>query len=167
MGFVILAVGLGVLLFGSIGPHILPGFSTGGGIAVDGVGILLVVVGFITSLMGFYRRSAADQAFVRTGLQGTKVVLDGGALVLPGLHRVLEINLKTMKLGVNPRGQTALITRDNLRANVLAQFYIRVQPDHEHVLNAARSLGDSSVNAEAVEGLVSEKLVSALRAIAS
>jgi uncharacterized membrane protein YqiK len=80
---------------------------------------------------------------------------------------MLEINLRTMKLGVNPRGQNALITRDNLRANVLAQFYIRVQADEEHILNAARSLGESSVNAEAVEALVSEKLVSALRAIAS
>ncbi|MBV9850289.1 MAG: hypothetical protein JO250_11490, partial [Armatimonadetes bacterium] len=37
----------------------------------------------------------------------------------------------------------------------------------EHILNAARSLGNNSVNAENVESLVSEKLVSALRAIAS
>src|SRR5205085_2163435 len=74
---------------------------------------------------------------------------------------------QTMKLGVNPRGRNALITKDNLRADVLAQFYIKVQPDEEHILTAARSLGENSVNAEAVEALVSEKLVSALRAIAS
>jgi flotillin len=104
---------------------------------------------------------------VRTGLGGKKVVLDGGTMIMPYFHRVVEINLKTMKLGVNPRGPNALITHDNLRANVLAQFYIRVQADTEHILNAARSLGESSVNAEAVEALVSEKLVSALRAIAS
>ena len=42
-----------------------------------------------------------------------------------------------------------------------------MQADREHILNAARSLGDNSVNAENVESLVSEKLVSALRAIAS
>ena len=51
---------------------------------------------------------------------------------------------------------------------MLAQFYIRVQADTEHILNAARSLGENSVNAaETVEALVSEKMVSALRAIAS
>ena len=72
-----------------------------------------------------------------------------------------------MKLGVNPRGPNALITHDNLRSDILAQFYIRVQADREHILNAARSLGENSVNAESVESLVSEKLVSALRAIAS
>src|SRR5579885_25725 len=88
-------------------------------------------------------------------------------MVWPFFHNVLEINLRTMKLGVSPRGQNALITRDNLRANVMAQFYIRVQADEEHILNAARSLGENSVNAETVEALVSEKLVSALRAIAS
>jgi uncharacterized membrane protein YqiK len=126
-----------------------------------------MLVGLFLTAMGFYRRTSADVAFVRTGAGGSRVVLDGGLNVWPLIHDVREINLKTMKLGVNPRGANALITHDNLRANVLAQFYIRVQADVEHILNAARSLGQSSVNAEAVEALVSEKLVSALRAIAS
>ena len=130
-------------------------------------GLTFVFVGVGATLMMFYRRTSADQAFVRTGQGGSRVVLDGGIRVYPWRHRILEINLRTMKLGVNPRGQNALITRDNLRANVLAQFYIRVQADEEHILNAARSLGENSVNAETVEALVSEKLVSALRAIAS
>src|SRR5947209_10705890 len=98
---------------------------------------------------------------------GSRVVMDGGKYVLPVFHRVLDVNLQKMKLGVNPRGRSGLITKDNLRADVLAQFYIKVQPDVEHILTAARSLGVNSVNAETVEALVSEKLVSALRAIAS
>ncbi|HEY3329377.1 MAG TPA: SPFH domain-containing protein [Capsulimonadaceae bacterium] len=131
-------------------------------------GLALALVGLVVAVwQAWYRRTSADQAFVRTGKGGSRVVLDGGTLVVPMFHRVIEINLKTMKLGVNPRGANALITRDNLRANVLAQFYIRVAADEEHILNAARSLGENSVNAEAVEALVSEKLVSALRAIAS
>lgn len=162
MGFAVVLLGLGLIIVGMLG--ILPGAS---GPLVSVSGLLVTIVGAVLTAMGFYRRTSADQAFVRTGLGKSRVVLDGGTMVIPGLHRVLEINLKTMKLGVNPRGQNALITRDNLRANVLAQFYIRVQADEEHILNAARSLGDSSVNAEAVEALVSEKLVSALRAIAS
>jgi uncharacterized membrane protein YqiK len=130
-------------------------------------GFLVTVLGLVLVVMSFYRRTSADMAFVRTGAQGKKVILDGGCVVLPFFHKILEINLKTMKLGVNPRGANALITRDNLRANVLAQFYIRVQADTDHILNAARSLGENSVHEEAVEQLVSEKLTSALRAIAS
>lgn len=162
MGFGVIVLGLVLIVVGMLG--ILPG-ATGPLVSVGG--LVVTIVGAVLTAMSFYRRTSADQAFVRTGLGKSRVVLDGGTMVIPGLHRVLEINLKTMKLGVNPRGQNALITRDNLRANVLAQFYIRVQADEEHILNAARSLGDSSVNAEAVEALVSEKLVSALRAIAS
>ena len=166
MGPFVLLVGLGMIGVGMLGPafNIVP---TAAGWVIAGFGFIVTILGIVMALMGLYRRTSADQAFVRTGSGGKKVILDGGALVVPFLHRVIDINLKTMKLGVNPRGANALITKDNLRANVLAQFYIRVQADTEHILNAARSLGENSVNEDAVEMLVSEKLTSALRAIAS
>lgn len=167
MGFFVIFVGLALVVFACISGLLHLHLAVLASLFIGLVGIALVIAGLIMTVMSFYRRASADQAFVRTGLGGSKVVLDAGTYVIPFFHRVLEINLKTMKLGVNPRGANALITHDNLRANVLAQFYIRVQADQEHILNAARSLGDSSVNAEAVEALVSEKLVSALRAIAS
>jgi uncharacterized membrane protein YqiK len=122
---------------------------------------------FTLAITQLYRKTSADQAFVRTGMGGSKVVMDGGTYVLPIIHKIVEVNLRTMKLAVNPSGRSALITRDNLRSNVLAQFYIRVQADHAHILNAARSLGENSVNEKTVEELVNEKLISALRAIAS
>lgn len=135
---------------------------------MSAVGAVVFLIGLFGSLYGsLYRKASADQAFVMTGSGGSRVVLDSGALVIPIFHKITEVNLRTMKLGVNPRGANALITKDNLRSNILAQFYIRVQADREHILNAARSLGENSVNAESVEALVSEKLVSALRAIAS
>jgi uncharacterized membrane protein YqiK len=155
------------MAFGLLGHAFGLPFSVVSSAVIFVAGFVMTLVGTGVTMMTFYRRTSADVAFVRTGAGGSKVVLDGGIRVYPWLHRVLEINLRTMKLGVNPRGQNALITKDNLRANVLAQFYIRVQADEEHILNAARSLGENSVNAETVEALVSEKLVSALRAIAS
>jgi uncharacterized membrane protein YqiK len=165
MGFLVTFVGIAMILVGAIGQFF--GIPAPVAVAIGASGVVVAFAGGVMTYISFYKRTAADMAFVRTGRGGNKVVLDGGSMVIPILHRMLEINLRTMKLGVNPRGQNALITRDNLRANVLAQFYIRVQADEEHILNAARSLGESSVNAEAVEALVSEKLVSALRAIAS
>ncbi len=165
MGFLVAFVGVAMILIAAVGKAF--GLPIPVEIGLGSAGVVVSVIGSLMTYMSFYKRTAADMAFVRTGRGGNKVVLDGGSMVIPIFHRMLEINLRTMKLGVNPRGQNALITRDNLRANVLAQFYIRVQADEEHILNAARSLGESSVNAEAVEALVSEKLVSALRAIAS
>ncbi|HZT42698.1 MAG TPA: SPFH domain-containing protein [Chthonomonadaceae bacterium] len=165
--FFVILVGIALMILGMFGAQMgiaLPGATR---FILSIAGAALGLIGLALTYMSFYRRTSADQAFVRTGMGGSRVVLDGGIHVFPFFHNILEINLKTMKLGVNPRGVNALITHDNLRANVLAQFYIRVQADTEHILNAARSLGQSSVNAEAVEALVSEKLVSALRAIAS
>jgi len=159
-----MVLGVGLMVAGLAAP-VFAGLSRW---LVVGMGAVLLLLGaVVTAITSLYRKTSADQAFVRTGMGGSRVVMDAGAMVLPVVHRVLDVNLQTMKLGVNPKGGNALITHDNLRADVLAQFYIRVQADREHILNAARSLGVSSVNAETVEALVSEKLVSALRAIAS
>jgi flotillin len=159
-------MGLGLALM--VAGLLVPGLEGLARWVVVAVGAVLLIFGaIVTMITSLYRKTSADQAFVRTGMGGSRVVMDAGAMVIPVVHRVLEVNLQTMKLGVNPRGRNALITKDNLRADVLAQFYIKVQPDQEHILAAARSLGVNSVNAETVEALVSEKLVSALRAIAS
>ena len=112
----------------------------------------------------FYHRTSANEAFVRTGHGGAKVVLDGGDFIIPLWHRKIPVSLETMKLSVALMGRDhALITKDNLRVNVNAEFYIKVKPDEEGILQAARSLGERSVDEETVEELVKEKLISALR----
>ena len=165
MAIALLLVGVALM----IGPAFLPalGFLTKA--VVSGLGLILFLLGFFGMVItALWRKTSADEAFVITGGSGgSRVILDSGAFVFPIMHNIVPVNLKTMKLGVNPHGANALITHDNLRSDILAQFYIRVQADPEHILNAARSLGTDSVNAENVENLVSEKLVSALRAIAS
>ncbi|HET6384159.1 MAG TPA: SPFH domain-containing protein [Armatimonadota bacterium] len=163
-------MGIGALLLGvalMVASIAAPQLSWIEKLIVGVVGAVIFLLGVALHMFTLYRKATANQAFVRTGLGGARVVMDGAAIVLPMFHRTLEVNLQTMKLGVNPKGRNALITRDNLRADVLAQFYIKVQPDDDHILMASRSLGESSVNAETIEALVSEKLVSALRAIAS
>lgn len=163
MGPILIVAGLALV----IGPMFvdMPSISQ---LIVSVFGVIVALFGaIITLITSVYQKTSADQAFVRTGMGGSKVVMDGGTFVLPVVHRRVDVNLRTMKLAVNPSGRSALITRDNLRSNVLAQFYIRVQADHSHILNAARSLGENSVNEKTVEELVNEKLISALRAIAS
>lgn len=160
--------GAALVIFAAVAPALAPAVGGGERIVFALFGFAFFMGGLsLWAYQTIYRKASADQAFVVTGRGGARVVMDGGAFVVSWFHKVLDVNLQTMKLGVNPRGRNALITKDNLRADVLAQFYIKVQPDDEHILTAARSLGQNSVNAETVEALVSEKLVSALRAIAS
>ena len=51
------------------------------------VGIIfaaLIIIGIIIARL--YRRSSKEISFVRTGFGGEKVILGGGAIVLPVLH---------------------------------------------------------------------------------
>lgn len=129
--------------------------------------ILLMISTFCIMIARFYRKPAANQAYVRTGMGSAKVILDGGSFVIPVVHQIVEVSLETMRLDVKRVGQDALITRDNLRVDIASEFYIRVDASKEAILQAARSLGEKSVNAQAVSDLVYEKLVSALRSVAA
>jgi uncharacterized membrane protein YqiK len=117
--------------------------------------------------LGVYRKAAANEALVRTGAGGAKVALNGGIAVYPFVNQVVPVSLETMKLEVERQGQDALITQDNLRVDVKAEFYIRVNPTTEDIIQAAMSLGTKSNNAREVGALVFEKLVSALRSVAA
>ncbi|HIE52258.1 MAG TPA: hypothetical protein EYP85_10910 [Armatimonadetes bacterium] len=129
--------------------------------------IVLLFTGALAVYSRLYVKPSANEAFVRTGSGGPFVMLDKGALVIPMFHRIVPVSLETMKLDIERAGLDALITKDNLRVDVRGEFYIRVQPNREAILQAARSLGERSVNAQAVGELVFEKLVSALRSVAA
>ena len=138
------------------------------GLPIFGGAVLFIT----TALFVFtrlYRKTSANQAFVPTGGFGRKarVILDCGSVVIPMIHKLVEVSLETMRLDVKRAAADALITKDNLRVDINSEFYIRVQPNPEDILAAARSLGDKSVRADAVKSLVGEKLISALRAVAA
>ncbi len=129
--------------------------------------VLLLLTAVVAMITKLYRKTSANQAFVKTGGRRAKVILDKGDFVIPVLHKLVEVSLETMRLDVKRSATDALITKDNLRVDINSEFYIRVQPSPEDILAAARSLGDKSVRADAVKQLVGEKLISALRAVAA
>lgn len=127
-------------------------------IAIIGIG---VVVGIL------YKRSTRDQAYVRTGLGGKKVVLDGGSVVLPVFHSMAWVNLNTLRLEVRRGEGDALITRDRMRVDIGAEFYVRVRPEADSIALAAQTLGDRTNNADALRQLIEAKFVDALRSVAA
>lgn len=138
----------------------LMGIGIVAGIALVG----LMTVGLIVSRL--YRRSSKELAFVRTGLGGQKVVMDGGAIVLPVFHECVNINMNTLKLEVSRAGADSLITLDRLRVDAVAAFFVRVIPSVEGVANAAQTLGQRTMHPDSLKELVEDKFVDALRAAA-
>lgn len=148
---------------------VIPGLPAGASqYVLCGMGVtILLVVTIIAVITRLYRKTSASMAFVRTGMGGVKVVQDGGTLVIPVVHQVISVSMETMRLNVERRGPHALITKDNLRVDLSAEFYIKVQATSDDILQAARSLGDRNVQPEQVSELVEDKLVSALRTVAA
>jgi len=155
---------LGLLAF--MAPFAIPAFPVPWVLCVV-LGAGLVVLSIIVAFFQLYKKTKANEAFVRTGQGGQKAVVGGGSVVIPILHNTIPISLETMKLEVVRRAQDALITQDNLRVDIAAEFYINVQPDDKAVLQAAKSLGEKGTSGDQVSKLVFEKLVSALRSVAA
>ena len=127
--------------------------------------IALFALGLVFARL--YRRSSKEIAFVRTGLGGEKVVRDGGVLVLPVLHETIPVNMNTLKLEVLRAREAALITRDRMRVDVQAEFYVRVKPDAQAISVAAQTLGRRTMDPAALKELIEGKFVDALRAVAA
>jgi uncharacterized membrane protein YqiK len=138
------------------------------GTIVIAVIVLAVVIAVIVYLLHWlYRRSSKETAFVRTGLGGQKVVINGGAFVLPIVHEVTPVNMNTLRLEVRRGRDSALITRNRMRVDVVAEFYARVKPMPEAVAAAAQALGRRTLEPERLKELVEGKFVDALRSVAA
>jgi uncharacterized membrane protein YqiK len=130
--------------------------------------IAVIVIAIVAWLLHWlYRRSSKETAFVRTGFGGQKVVMNGGALVLPIIHEVIPVNMNTLRLEVRRGRETAIITRDRMRVDVVAEFYVRVQEAASAIASAAQTLGQRTMHPEALGELIEGKFVDALRSVAA
>ncbi|WP_028762324.1 flotillin family protein [Shewanella colwelliana] len=125
----------------------------------------LLVIGLIFAKL--YRRASKETAFVRTGFGGEKIIKDGGAIVLPVLHETIAVNMNTLRIEVEKMQKDALITKDRMRVDVRADFYLRVAPSIEGISMAAQTLGTRTTRVEEVKKLMESKFVDVLRAVAA
>ena len=125
----------------------------------------LLLIGMIFARL--YHRATKETAFVRTGLGGQKVIMDGGAIVLPIFHEIIPVNMNTLKLEVSRREEQSLIALDRMRVDVAAAFFVRVKQLAESVSTAAQTLGRKTMEPTELKNLVEDKFVDALRATAA
>lgn len=126
---------------------------------------LICTIGVVTARL--YKRATKEISYVRTGFGGEKVIMNGGALVFPILHDTIPVNMNTLRLAVSRKDDQALITRDRMRVDVIAEFYVRTQPTVESIANAAQTLGTRTMHPQTLKELVEGKFVDALRAVAA
>lgn len=130
--------------------------------------VLAVAVAIVAAFLHFfYRRSTKELSFVRTGFGGQRVVVNGGAVVLPILHDITVVSMSTLRLEVRRARDQAVITKDRMRVDIHAEFYVRVAPDPEAIAIAAQSLGGRTLRPDGLKELLEGRFIDALRSVAA
>ena len=129
--------------------------------------ILVIAALLILFLNRYYRKATREVALVRTGAGGQSVVLDGGCIALPFLHKVSEVNMKTSRLEIERLGPKSIITSDRLRVDVGAEFYVRVEGSETGVATAAQALAGKTFRSSELADTLEGKLVDAMLAVAA
>lgn len=128
---------------------------------------LLVLAALIVLAAVFYVRATNEVSFVRTGIGGRRVVIDGGSLAIPYFHEISRVNMQTIRMDVTRTGDQALITKDKLRVDVGAEFYASVIPQDDAIARAAQTLGRRTFQPDQLKALIDGMMIDALRAVAA
>jgi flotillin len=128
------------------------------------VALVVVVLIGVWFLNRFYAKSTRETALVRTGSGGRRVLMDGGAIALPILHRIERINMRTARLRIERAGAMALISEDRLRVDVAMEIHVRVEPSEHGIATAAQAFGSKTFREDEMQGLIEGRLVDAIQA---
>jgi len=93
--------------------------------------------------------------------------MDGGTIVIPLLHEVRQVNMKTLRLEVTRNGDAAMITRDRMRVDVGVEFYVSVMANEEGISRAAQTLGERTFHIDQLREMIEGKLIDGLRSVAA
>lgn len=132
-------------------------------LAIPAALLLLALAAFVL----FYRRANKQMSFVRTGMGGEKVILNNGSMVLPLFHNMIKVNMKTIEIPIKRIKDNALITSDNLRVDIIAHYFVRVDTSKNSVALAAQSLGEDTFDIQKVTDMFEERCEAALNAVVS
>lgn len=135
------------------------------GIIIGAILGFFLLIGLI--LARLYKRATREISLVKTGAGGRRVIMDGGAIVIPLLHEISPVNMKTLRLEVRRQGEAALITKDRMRVDVGAEFYVSVQGTEDGISRAAQTLGAKTFDVERLREMIEGKLIDGLRAVAA
>lgn len=126
---------------------------------------LLLFIGLVMARL--YKRATRETSLVKTGAGGRKVIMDGGTIVVPFLHEISKVNMKTLRLEVARVNEQSLITKDRMRVDVGVEFYVSVNATEDGISRAAQTLGDRTFDVGQLREMIEGKLVDGLRAVAA
>ena len=141
---------------------------TKGADIIAGIILVALAIAIIVYLLHWlYRRSSKEVSFVRTGMLGEKVVISGGAFVLPIIHNITQVGMRTLSLNIKRAGDKSLITKDRMRAELVTEFFTKVPPEAKAVSTAAQTIGNRTLDPEHLKEVVAGRFADALGEVAA
>lgn len=132
--------------------------------------LVLLALAAIWGYTRVYVVTPNNEAFVRNGglfAKEKKVILNGGCIVIPGIHQLTRVPLREISIDVVRQGNLAVRTRDYLRANMRVTFYVCISADKDAVLTAAQRLSkQGKISPEDIKDALEKRADDAIRAAA-
>lgn len=110
-------------------------------ILIGAVAFMVILMATVMASSKFYMKVGPDEAVVRTGYGGLKVVTASGTMVFPIFHRAEKMDLTLKSFEIAREGAEGLICRDNIRADIRVAFFIRIDKTIEEMKEVAQSIG--------------------------
>lgn len=130
---------------------------------VLGMGMLVILLGFILLIAQGHKKVPQGKALIRTGFGGAQVALDSGMFVIPILHKVEEIDITLKQLVI----EEEVLTKEDELLKLKIAFYIRVNKDEKYVVEVAQTIGCERASAdETMKELFYSKFVEATKTVA-
>ncbi len=126
----------------------------------------VIIIAALIVFASMYRKVDQGKAMIVNTLRAEPKVTFTGSMVIPVLHRAekMDISLKTIE--INRRGGEGLICKDNIRADIVVSFFVRVNKTREDVLKVAQAIGCERASDQAtVEELFNAKFSEALKTV--
>lgn len=128
-------------------PTVKPYLAQAGGVLVFPGILAAILILFLLGLWSAYTKvyviTPNNEAFVKTGgwtQKGKRIILNGGCIVIPGIHEITRVPLREISIDVERTGKLAVRTQDYLRANMRVTFYVCINANEQDVLTAAARL---------------------------
>lgn len=133
--------------------------------AIVAVSLVVVCIVIVALVAKWYKKAEQGQAFVKTGVGGTKVSFNG-IWRIPVIHRleIMDISLKTIVIA--RQGKDGLVCQDNMRADIKVTFFVRVNKTESDVIQVAQTIGcERASDKIELESLFDAKFSEALKTV--
>jgi len=128
--------------------------------------LALIFVGVLTGFAMFYVKVQQGWALIINDMSSMPKVKFTGGIVWPVINKKELMKISLITLELSRKSKDGLICQDNIRADIVVAFYLRVNETQEDVLKVAKSIGATRASdRDAINELFGAKFSEALKTV--